>query len=285
MKLFSQIASFLAAQSKLAKVGIAILLVLVVGLIDYLTGFEIAFSIFYLAPVTVGGWFLSRRWGILISLLSALAWLMADWAGGQRYSSAIIPFWNAFVRLGFFLVVTFILSALRKSFDQLHELSMDDYLTGLSNARAFYDSAYSEIERAKRYDKPLTIAYIDLDNFKEINDRLGHLAGDQILRLVASALKTSVRKVDVVARLGGDEFAILLPETPANAAQIVFERIKKSLQNSFVSQEGRVFFSAGLVTFEHPPESVDQMIKKADDLMYQAKKQGRNSIRQEIFSG
>jgi diguanylate cyclase (GGDEF)-like protein len=119
-----------------------------------------------------------------------------------------------------------IISQLRSLYAQERNLSRTDTLTGIPNRRAFLESLEIEKNRARRYDHPLTLDYVDLDHFKQLNDTLGHNTGDELLRVVANAMKLDVRQVDVLARLGGDEFAVLLPETGRVAASAAFGKLR-----------------------------------------------------------
>ncbi len=272
-------------QSKRFLEPIAYLSVLVVGFVDYLTGPELSFSLFYLPPIFLVAWFRSRRSSIAVSLLAAMAWLVADLKTGQDYAHPGIPYWNATVRLGFFSIVSLLAWRLRRALGRADEVSRIDFLTGVANGRSFFDSANLEIERARRYRLPLSVVYIDLDDFKHINDTLGHVVGDALLRSVASTVRTSLRVTDFVARLGGDEFVILLPQTDLRQCEEVTHRILSKLSGAMQIYNWAVTFSLGAATFLKPPESVDEMVKRADDLMYSAKKSGKNRAEQQVFGG
>lgn len=163
------------------------------------------------------------------------------------------------------------------------KLARTDALTGLANRRHFFNAAGNELNRARRYGQPISIAYIDVDNFKAINDSIGHSAGDALLRLVAQTIMTNIRKVDIAARLGGDEFALLLPETSAEPALYALQRLEKELMELMNKNEWLVTFSIGVATFTSAPASVDEMINTADSIMYNAKHSGKNTIKQEIY--
>jgi diguanylate cyclase (GGDEF)-like protein len=117
-----------------------------------------------------------------------------------------------------------------------------------------------------------------VDDFKLVNDRLGHSAGDRLLMLVADTLRANVRAVDVVARLGGDEFAVLMPETDDRSAQVMLRRVRRQLLEAARLKGWPVTFSAGLITWVEPPPGVDEMLRTADELMYTAKRHGKNSV-------
>lgn len=172
--------------------------------------------------------------------------------------------------------------ALRSAVEREQELARTDSLTGLTNRRAFCEMSSGEINRAQRYQRPFTVAYVDIDNFKTVNDRFGHSTGDTLLRVVAHTMKSHSRAVDVIARLGGDEFAILLPETGPDPGRAVSRKLHERLVDAMRQHEWPVTFSIGVVTFIRPPATVDQMIGLVDGLMYAAKNSGKNRIMHKI---
>ena len=158
-------------------------------------------------------------------------------------------------------------------------MARTDYLTGAFNGRSFGETAAAEIARARRHSHPFSVAYIDVDDFKQINDRQGHSAGDRLLKTVADGLRRNVRGVDTVARIGGDEFAVLMPETDARAAQVAMRRTRRRLLEEARRAGWPVTISVGVVTFDHAPDSVDDLLRAADDVMYSAKRGGKNALR------
>ncbi|MBD0328322.1 MAG: GGDEF domain-containing protein [Pyrinomonadaceae bacterium] len=184
--------------------------------------------------------------------------------------------------LPFFLFVNHLVSELRATLKNLEKLARTDNLTGLTNRAFFLDILNCEIEKSLRHQEPLTLAYIDVDNFKQINDRFGHNFGDRLLQIVAHTTTNTLRKVDVIARIGGDEFAILLPRTSYVSAEVVLKRVQKSLLCSMQQENLSVTFSIGAVTFERPPGSVNEIIEIADNLMYSAKNKGKNLLQHEL---
>jgi diguanylate cyclase (GGDEF)-like protein len=267
--------------SKLSKPGILVTsigTIVLLGLIDYFTGFELSFSIFYIVPISMVAWFISRKTGLLISFASAITWQVANIIAGEDFSSAFIPLWNAATRLGLFVVVTLLMSELRVAVDHERELSRTDFLTGALNSRAFYEIAESEIRRYYRYRKPFTLIYIDLDNFKFINDQFGHNIGDLLLQSVVGTIKKSIRATDMIARLGGDEFAVVLLETDQEIVRGILSRMQESLRNEMQLHQWPMTFSMGVLCCPDPPSSVNEMIRQADQLMYQVKNNGKNGV-------
>ncbi len=265
----------------------ALLSIPLLGLVDYLSGPEVAFSVFYLLPLSILAW-AGDRDRVLIwvgSVLSATTWLVADVASGAEYTHAWIPIWNTATRLTIFLIVATLLTNLRDSVAHERGLARMDPLTGVGNSRSFIEAVNTEIIRTRRQGHPITLAYADIDDFKSINDRIGHSGGNEVLRRVATALDDHTRETDMVGRMGGDEFAILLPETDAFAANVVIADLSNRMAESLADVGFRVTFSLGSVTFVEPPADVDQMINAADDLMYQAKQGGKNTVNQKVYGG
>jgi len=261
------------------------IVVIFIGFADYATGEEISISIFYLLPVAFTTWFAGRSTGIFFAALSAISWLAADLFGGHRYSHPAIPYWNMLVRFGFFFIILIVLSRLKAAYEYVKTLSRVDPLTGVLNGRAFQERANAEIERARRYGHPFTVAYIDLDNFKAVNDRFGHSTGNTVLCEVADTASGNLRATDIVARLGGDEFALLFPETGEESARAALSKLRDVVSGSMQANGWPVTLSIGAVTFRKPPDSVDRMLKTADELMYAAKHDGKSRIRHEVQGG
>jgi diguanylate cyclase (GGDEF)-like protein len=260
-----------------------IALTCLVALADYYTGRDISLSIFYMGPIVFAAWFISRRAGILLALVSAGVWAWLDVIGGAQYSSLIVA-WNSLVRLGFYVTALELVARTKASNVRESLLARTDSLTGVANGRAFSDRAHLALSYLRRAGRPVTVAYIDLDHFKEVNDGLGHAEGDRLLRAVAQAVAGRLRSTDLVARLGGDEFGVLLAETDAAMAPKVLAVISEAV-NEAVDGEWGVGCTIGAVTFTSPPPSVDYMVRAADELMYRGKQAGRGVVVHEVWAG
>lgn len=258
-------------------------LVVLLGVVDYLTGPDLSFLIFYLIPVSLAAWFGGRRAGVLTALTGAVTWFLADVATRFPYVHFLIPSWNVIEKLGVFLIVAYIVSATKTAGDREKASARTDFLTEVLNRRSFFESADLERNRAQRYQHPFTVAYIDVDNFKFVNDLFGHESGDVLLRSVAETIQKGIRKIDLVARMGDDEFALLLPETGYESAQAVIRKTGVRLLEVARKHGWPVTFSIGVVTFAGFPATVDEMIRVADNLMTSVKKSGKNMIRHETF--
>jgi diguanylate cyclase (GGDEF)-like protein len=273
----------LCRQPKSTLLGIGLFLVLPIGLINYLVGVEVSFSILYLVPVFLVSWCAGRREGLMISMISAVAWFLADLKAGRAYSHPIIYYWNMSVMFGFFLVISLILSGLRRALEHEKKMARIDSLTGVPNARYFVEQAKKEIERSRRYQHPLTLVYIDCDFFKDVNDQFGHQTGDRLLGRVADTLQRNIRGSDIIGRLGGDEFGILMPEIGEMLAPQALDRLHDRLIESMKKGGWPVTFSMGVAIFLSAPDCVEDLIKRADNLMYSAKNRGKNQIQYDIF--
>jgi len=168
---------------------------------------------------------------------------------------------------------------LAKANEQLYYLATTDSLTGLKNRRHFFECFAVEIERSMRYGIPCSVAIIDADRFKVINDNYGHDVGDQVLRELSKIFLNELRSVDVVGRLGGEEFAVQFPETSKHSALEVCERILSRMRSAKVLaglQEVRFTASIGLSEVQAPSDSTDAVLKRADEALYRAKSGGRD---------
>lgn len=163
-------------------------------------------------------------------------------------------------------------------------LSITDELTGLYNYRFLQQRLDDEIERARRYSRSLSMLMLDTDDFKKFNDTYGHIAGDQALAEIGLVLRSAVREIDIVCRYGGEEFSVVLPETDAEGAFVVAEKVREAVaSHSFADADGnrgvRVTVSIGLATFPSSAEDREALLRQADDALYQAKHLGRDRVR------
>jgi diguanylate cyclase (GGDEF)-like protein len=256
----------------------------IIGFIDYLTGYEFAFSVFYVIPIAIVTWQTTFRLGLVTSFSGALLWLGVDLALAHPYSHYFIPVWNSFIRLSFFVIITFLLSKLRESLEREKEFASVDNLTGAYNPRFFYELVQMEINHFKRYIEPFSLVYIDLDNFKSVNDQFGHPAGDQALKKVVICCRKYLRKTDVIARLGGDEFALLLPDTNEKSSRILLSKLQTELLEEMDQSNWSITFSMGVLICYAVPDTPKELVSIADELMYSVKHAGKNSIKYFTYS-
>lgn len=267
----------LEKQNTLFLLLMGILLIGLIGCVDYFTGYELAFSIFYVLPISLVTWFAGSRHGLLASLVSAGVWLGADIGTGHPYSHPLVLVWNTLIRFALFVIITVLISALRSALQRESQLARIDHLTGAVNRRFFYELLQMEIDRLERYNHPFTITYIDLDRFKALNDRFGHAAGDQVLRTLAASVRKHSRKTDIFARIGGDEFVLLLPETDQETAREIIPTLQINLLKEMQQNNWPVTFSIGVLTCYTSAYPAEELIQRADELMYLVKREHKNS--------
>lgn len=258
--------------------GCAGALFLVAG-VDYWLGYEISFSVFYLFPIAGATWYGGRGTGLLFAAFGAAMWALSDWMSGHVYSHQAALYWNAGVRLAYFGVVAELLGRLQQLLARERHASETDALTGTFNRAGWFEAAEVELARARRNEEPIAVAYIDLDDFKHVNDSLGHAEGDRVLRHVASTLRESVRRSDVIARIGGDEFVVLLTNVDSETAKRLCDKLHETLTRTMYDHRWPVGFSIGIAAFPTAPKSVREIVIRADHCMYEAKRAGKNSVR------
>jgi diguanylate cyclase (GGDEF)-like protein len=277
----TNVTAVLQRQPRALLMALWFVLLALVGLLDYWTGTGLNFSIFYLLPISFAAWFLGLGLGVLSAVVSAALVVVLNAELGSAHLFTTVA--NALFNLVLFIFLVFIIGEVRALYERERDFSRHDFLTTLPNARAFYEILTLEKNRARRFGRPLTLAYIDLDNFKLMNDRYGHPKGDLLLAAIARTMQNSIRETDIIARLGGDEFVLLLPETTEEAARVVLAKLQATLMGLMGEQRWPVTFSIGAVTFLTAPDSAEEMIQKADQLMYSVKQSGKNRIEQRVL--
>ena len=264
-------------------------MVLCVGAADYITRTELLLILFYLAPIAFATWFATLHGGLTVAFLSAFVSTGADLLYRSQLHPArqelAVVIWNGFMILGTALALVVTLAALKNRLEAQELLARTDALTHIANRRAFFEAASLELARVRRHGRPLTVAYVDIDDFKLVNDRLGHAQGDALLVAVARTLRGATRPFDTVARLGGDEFGVVLPETDAATAETILARLRGQALAAAARGGWDVGFSVGAAVFLTPPRDVDELTARADELMYTVKRGAKGSIRIGVFDG
>jgi len=262
---------------------IGFLLVLAIGGLDTITSYDISVSALYLLPIMLIAWFEGGLPAAIISIFSAIIWAMSDLASGHAYSRIAVPIWNAITVLGMFLIVAYSITAIKKLLIKEREHAHADDLTGVANIRFFYEQARTEISKSAIDKRPLTLAYVDIDNLRHINDTLGHTAGDYLLHEAAQIMRSTLRSADIISRLGGSKFAILMPETQNDNATVIIYKVQEHLLDMAKKNGWPVTFSTGVVTCDGPTYAIDELIKMAEDLMNAAKESGKNMVKFKIL--
>ena len=172
---------------------------------------------------------------------------------------------------------------LQQSLEAMRAESLTDPLTGLGNRKYFDRTMRTAIQNALQNNQPLSLLIMDIDHFKSFNDSYGHLTGDQVLRLVATSLKQTIKGQDITARYGGEEFTVVLPDTALRQALTVADHIRRAIMSKELKKKstgeilGRVTISAGVAMLK-PGDDIDSMIERADACLYAAKRNGRNRV-------
>jgi len=275
---FKRFFIYLESKSRLLNFCIGLVCAVSVVCLDVIDKEEYQFAFLYLFPVGFTTWFAGRFYGFFIALFCSSAWVIDN---HTHFSLSLI--WNTISTIGIFLVISMLVHKVRVMWESERQHSRQDFLTGFLNTRAFQEILEYEINRLSRAGKPLTLAYIDLDNFKEINDQFGHIRGDELLKCFATSLSGRLRKTDLVARIGGDEFVILLPETDREAAQVALHKVKDNLLFDLKKEHWSTTFSMGVVTCQKPPRGSEELIIMADELMYKVKQDGKNSVKFAVY--
>lgn len=268
----------LEARTKVFWLVAGYMLIALIGAIDSQFKPEVMFSPLYLIPISILSWFVGKWNGVIAAVLSTMMWLAADIYAGGFYSGTYVYYWNTIACLSLFLITTVLISTYRREVEISQKLYQTDTLTGVQNSRGFHESAQIEIDRSKRLNKPFSLGYIDIDNFKTINDQLGHTVGDQVIRKVAESIQKNLRKSDLVARLGGDEFALILSETGQEASREVINRIQHNLTSEMKAHEWTLTFSIGVLVCLDHPKTVDEVLKLTTELRDFVKNNGKDGV-------
>lgn len=264
-------------------VAVAAALVLAIGWLDYVSGTEIGFSLFYLVPIALSAWFGGAKTAAVVASAAGASWLSADLAWRDTDTAIAISFWNAFTRCVIYVSEGVFIAMLKEDREKLRRLAeresllaRTDSTTGLPNVRAFLEHAGIELQRGA----PLAVLYVDLDNFKIFNDRLGHAAGDDILEEVARILRDVIQEGDVAARIGGDEFAVLLS---SHVDDLRVRRLGDSIADrirAIAAAYSDLGFGAtiGIAFFHEPPADPEELLRAADEAMYRGKALGKGRV-------
>lgn len=259
--------------------------VLLVGVLDYASGAELAFSVFYVLPVIATAWYGSGRAALTVTILAAFTWRLAEFAAEVHYPSTFVAVWNPVMRFVGFAIVAHLVLSLRQQLFLAQHRARTDPLTGVISRGRFMELLEGELARARRFGHPVSLAFLDVDDFKQVNDRHGHLAGDRLLKALAQAIQDHTRAIDVTGRVGGDEFMLLMPGTDADDAAALVERLHPKLGEAASAAGHACTLSLGVVTFLTPVDSSEEAMAYVDEVMYEAKREGKAGVRQRTVGG
>jgi diguanylate cyclase (GGDEF)-like protein len=252
--------------------------IVAVGAVDAATGIDVRVVSLYFLPLAMAGWRLGRRGAVLASLLAATVWMAAQYFGGPQQWSAWIWGANLVTQTAAFVTVGILVALLAERLEAEASLGRRDVLTGLPNRRALFEEAAIVLPLCRRHDNAVSLAFLDLDNFKQVNDRLGHERGDEVLRAFATVLASTPRASDVAARLGGDEFVLLMPHTRRDEALALVDRIRSRFAaDARVAQTG-VTVSVGLLTEDPASSTIEELLRHTDAALSDGKLGGKDRV-------
>ncbi len=221
---------------------------------------------------------LGTRWGTIACLLHGTVICLAVYAFAEAGRDSYLLF-HLPLSFATFSILGYFGERVRESYEErMAELSTKDSLTGLMNRRHMQDVARLEIQKSRRYGRPLSFLIFDIDHFKQVNDRLGHQAGDGVLRAVARTVARSLRDSDCFARWGGEEFLILAPETDRADLEKLADRLRRITAGNCFAQDAPITISLGGTTLS-PGDTLTNALARADRALYRAKHAGRNAAR------
>ncbi len=256
---------------------LGLLLVAGIGFVDLETGPGFRIFPLYFIPISLGAWVARRTGAAFFAILASGTWAVSNWSW---HSSDAHFAANVFTQLVAFGAVAALTAAMRRNYDLAVRTSMVDALTGLANTRGFYDKAEAAVELAARKNEPLALIYLDLDDFKQVNDQHGHAEGDEVLKELAKAMRACLRKTDIAARLGGDEFALVLVDGDRDASDRAVARLRQGFAEATERRGWPVKLSVGALVID-PVESgvrLVDLMREADALMYDAKGEGKDTV-------
>lgn len=253
-------------------------LVGLIACLHYVTGLAYEFNSFYAIPILASAWLLDAAACAALAVACLAAWAMADIQLGGEQSGLLPLAVNTTTRAFTIILVIVTIKRLRRALQSEWDNSRKDQLTGLCNRRLYYELGATVLEIARRQSLPVTMAFMDLDRFKEVNDTLGHAAGDDLLRTVSAVMQDHFRSEDVLARLGGDEFAAIMPGLTAADARMRLESLRETIRAAMSERRWPVTLSIGAASFAVVEGGIDAMVNAADKAMYEAKAAGRDRL-------
>lgn len=253
-----------------------------IGTADVLAGDGVSLTVGHVIVIGAVGWRVGFAGGMTLASGAAIVTAAATWLQGATPAATATTVVAALAVFGVVAVAT---SRARHALAHQRRDAHVDPLTGARTRHGFDVVAEHARLRAVRDDENLSVACFDLDDFKAVNDAHGRKAGDQMLASFVAAIASSVRSTDIVARVGGDEFLMLLPSTDARQALVVVERVQSILADTSAHLDEPVTMSVGIATYRRPPDSLDDVVAAADDLMYEAKARGGDTVVGQLIVG
>jgi len=246
-----------------------------VAIFDWATANALSLSAFYLFPILLVAWNCGRGWGLLFAVAAVATAIAQGSLLEPRYHKPIQVYIGHASVLLEYLIAVLLTGMLRKLYNQERLTARIDALTGARNRKGFQEALANEIARHERKGITFCLAYIDCDNFKQVNDNHGHAEGDRVLKAIADVAIDTLRRSDTVGRIGGDEFAVILPETGRTEALFVVDKLQHKLRAVTRVRQWGVSFSIGVAVFDKSPGAATAAMEFADRLMYTAKRSSK----------
>lgn len=250
--------------------------VILISLLSYYTG-DYSLEVAYALAILLPSWYAGRLQGLAVAAVAGAGILLSYHYFNVEKTA--IHYVNMVLEVVVLLTISLLTSALRERHLQAEFMASYDSLTGISNRNSFFLLANQVMQEAKRYRRPFSLAFIDLDNFKQVNDRKGHLEGDKALKTVAEIIRSTLRQADIVARFGGDEFVVLLPETDHFMAESVLKKLQARLLGAMQDNNWPITFSIGAVACNSFQFNIDELLQFADRCLYSVKSLSKNDLR------
>jgi diguanylate cyclase (GGDEF)-like protein len=263
--------------------GFAVLATIICIAIPKLFLTEVAFSFLYVIPVGLGTWWFGYRIGLTIAIFcTSLSGVMNYHLQFQSAENLHSLYLNTTLRFFVFLGFSIFVQMFQWELKRQMKMAETDSRTDLLNVRGFFDMAQKRLEEAREQKEAVGMLYFDLDHFKEVNDKLGHMEGDRVLQTVALAMKTCFRSPDLIGRFGGDEFLVFLSKVNTAELDKKLKEFRQHLDGRMQASNWPVTFSIGCVVYLDPPGSLEKLIHFAESLAYEVKNQGRNGLKLEF---
>jgi len=259
-----------ASRPKTIALAAGVLSLAVIYVFHQLIGFTPAFRSLYILPLWISTRLGGRSIGfVLVVLTTFLDGLVEVWLAHQTSMGEVVS--DGLIRFGSLGAIMLLFAQLEESLTRYQVHARHDPLTGLLNRRALHEFAHSAMARAQRRRYPFTVAVIDCDGFKELNDTHGHEAGDRALQLLAQVLEGNIRSSDFVARTGGDEFVLILQDSVLREVEAVLDRVQKAFVEAVRRHGWQSSLSVGYAVLKPSHKQLDELIREADDQMYRQK--------------
>lgn len=261
---------------KLFILAISIAVVIFVSLMSYYTG-DFSLEVAYALVILLSSWYAGRWCGMAVTFFSGTGIVLSYYFFNAQ--NVAIHYVNIGLEILVLTTISLLTASLRNHHLKAEYMASYDSLTGVSNRNSFFLLARQVLHEASRYNRPFCLAFFDLDNFKQVNDRKGHLEGDKALKSVAHVMRSNLRQSDIVARFGGDEFVVLLPETDHAVAESVLRKLQSNLLDAMRENNWPITFSIGAVTCKNIHFTIDELLHLADGYLYSVKSLSKNDLR------